>query len=71
MKSKNNDKISLSRIIHKVIVLWWSVCLASPELDTYGQRLQRLPDISPLLETGMQMGINILVKSTIFFSHRS
>lgn len=31
--------------------------LASPELDSYGQRLQQLPDASPLqlLETGMQM----------------
>ncbi|HHW9098964.1 TPA: VasL domain-containing protein, partial [Salmonella enterica] len=34
-------------------MLW----LASPELDSYGQRLQQLPDASPLqlLETGMQM----------------
>lgn len=34
-----------------------TVWLASPELDTYGQRLQPLPDTSPLqlLETGMQM----------------
>ncbi|EAO9594566.1 type VI secretion system baseplate subunit TssG [Salmonella enterica] len=31
--------------------------LASPELDSYGQRLQQLPDASPLqlLEAGMQM----------------
>lgn len=31
--------------------------LASPDLDSYGQRLQQLPDASPLqlLETGMQM----------------
>ncbi|TSJ59178.1 VasL domain-containing protein [Atlantibacter subterraneus] len=34
-----------------------TVWLASPELDSYGQRLQQLPDASPLqlLETGMQM----------------
>ncbi|EAP3644637.1 hypothetical protein EAP29_23620, partial [Salmonella enterica] len=34
-------------------MLW----LASPELDSYGQRLQQLPDASPLqlLEAGMQM----------------
>ena len=34
-----------------------TVWLSSPELDSYGQRLQQLPDTSPLqlLETGMQM----------------
>lgn len=34
-----------------------TVWLSSPELDSYGQRLQQLPDASPLqlLETGMQM----------------
>ncbi|RTN19154.1 hypothetical protein EKN94_20515 [Enterobacter quasimori] len=34
-----------------------TVWLASPELNSYGQRLQQLPDASPLqlLETGMQM----------------
>jgi type VI secretion system protein VasL len=34
-----------------------TVWLASPELENYGQRLQQLPDASPLqpLETGMQM----------------
>ncbi|HCC5836717.1 VasL domain-containing protein [Citrobacter farmeri] len=34
-----------------------TVWLTTPELNSYGQRLQRLPDISPLhtLETGMQM----------------
>ncbi|EBY0373015.1 hypothetical protein DUP93_09815 [Salmonella enterica subsp. enterica serovar Toulon] len=34
-----------------------TVWLASPELNSYGQRLQQLPDTSPLqlLETGMQM----------------
>lgn len=34
-----------------------TVWLASPELDNYGQRLQQLPDSSPLqlLETSMQM----------------
>ncbi|MFS9419674.1 MULTISPECIES: VasL domain-containing protein [Citrobacter] len=34
-----------------------TVWLASPDLNSYGQRLQQLPDASPLqlLETGMQM----------------
>ncbi|UWM63544.1 VasL domain-containing protein [Enterobacter sp. CP102] len=34
-----------------------TIWLASPELKSYGQRLQQLPDASPLqlLETGMQM----------------
>jgi len=34
-----------------------TVWLASPDLDSYGQRLQQLPDVPPLqsLETGMQM----------------
>lgn len=34
-----------------------TVWLTTPDLNSYGQRLQRLPDISPLqtLETGMQM----------------
>ncbi|AUT95572.1 hypothetical protein C3454_12520 [Citrobacter europaeus] len=34
-----------------------TVWLTSPDLDSYGQRLQQLPDTSPLqlLETGMQM----------------
>lgn len=34
-----------------------SIWLVSPELDSYGERLQQLPETSPLqlLETGMQM----------------